>query len=68
MEQTTLNVKGMTCAHCETAVRTALLELEGVTAVEVHLQDGKVNVSYEEGQVSKEKMTEAVEDQGYDVE
>jgi copper chaperone len=67
MAQTTLNVQGMTCGHCKSAVTNALKELDGVKNVEVDLQAGKATVEYEEGKVSAENMKEAVEDQGYDV-
>ncbi|MBP2258722.1 copper chaperone CopZ [Virgibacillus alimentarius] len=66
--QTTLNVKGMTCGHCESAVKGALEEIKGVSKVKVHLDSGKVDVKYKEGKVSLEDMREAIEDQGYDVE
>ena len=65
--QTTLEVSGMTCGHCESSVKNALESLNGVTTVEVHLDTGKVDVSYEEAQVTIADMREAVEDQGYDV-
>ncbi|GAB3057619.1 copper chaperone CopZ [Virgibacillus ainsalahensis] len=65
--QTTLDVHGMTCAHCESAVKGALEELNGVTGVEVHLNTGKVDVTYDDVDVSIAAMREAVEDQGYDV-
>ncbi|RLQ94227.1 copper chaperone CopZ [Falsibacillus albus] len=67
MEQATLNVKGMTCGHCEKAVKSALGELEGVRDVEVSLKDGKVEVKYDAEKVGLGNMKEAVEDQGYDV-
>jgi copper chaperone len=67
MAQTKLNVQGMTCGHCKSAVTNALKELDGVKNVEVDLQAGKATVEYEEGKVSEENMKEAVEDQGYDV-
>jgi copper chaperone len=63
----TLNVAGMTCNHCKASVTKALQDLDGVTNVEVLLQEGKVNVSYDEAQVSVDKLKEAFEDQGYDV-
>ncbi|WP_077624914.1 copper chaperone CopZ [Sediminibacillus massiliensis] len=63
----TLHVKGMTCGHCEKAVKGALEDLEGVKGVEVHLNSGRVDVAYDDAQVTKENMTEAIEDQGYDV-
>ncbi|ENQ3081099.1 copper chaperone CopZ [Bacillus multifaciens] len=64
---TTLNVQGMTCNHCKMAVTNALSELAGVQQVEVNLQEGTVNVEYDEAKVDVEKMKEAIEDQGYDV-
>ncbi|SIS58332.1 copper chaperone CopZ [Salimicrobium flavidum] len=63
----TLNVQGMTCGHCESAVKGALGDLDGVKDVQVSLDSGKVDVTYEEGKVTDEQMKEAVEDQGYDV-
>ncbi|QKY68799.1 copper chaperone CopZ [Lentibacillus sp. CBA3610] len=65
--QTTLDVKGMTCGHCESAVKGALEEIEGVHGVEVTLDTGKVNVTYDEAIANIESMREAVEEQGYDV-
>ncbi|MUV36836.1 Cu(+) exporting ATPase [Lentibacillus sp. JNUCC-1] len=65
--QTTLDVTGMTCEHCEKAVKGALENLEGVQTVEVNLGTGKVDVSYDDASVTIAQMREAVEDQGYDV-
>jgi copper chaperone len=67
MEKVTLNVKGMTCGHCEKAVRTALEDLNGIGKVAVNLKEGKVDVEFDSGKVSNNQMKEAIEDQGYDV-
>ncbi|KXG09325.1 copper chaperone CopZ [Anoxybacillus rupiensis] len=64
----TLQVKGMTCAHCKAAVTNALRELEGVQRVEVHLEKGTVDVEYDEATVKLEALKEVIEEQGYDVE
>ena len=64
--RTTLKVEGMTCGHCEKAVKGALEELEGVQTVDVDLASGEVAVEHS-GETAKESMEEAVEDQGYDV-
>lgn len=64
---TVLIVKGMTCAHCEKAVQTAVGNLVGVTAVDVDLTSGQVNINYDEMKVTVAEITEAIEDQGYDV-
>ncbi|MEC0301912.1 copper chaperone CopZ [Terribacillus saccharophilus] len=63
----TLQVNGMTCGHCEKAVKGALGELEGIQGVEVDLASGKVDVVYDDSLVTKNEMKEAIEEQGYDV-
>ncbi|WP_079708980.1 copper chaperone CopZ [Paraliobacillus ryukyuensis] len=68
MMEKTLNVQGMSCGHCKTAVEGALNNLEGVTSADVNLDAGTVDVAYDDAKVSFEAMKEAVEDQGYDVE
>lgn len=65
--QTTLNVKGMTCGHCESAVKGALEGLEGIQTVEVDLASGKVDATYDDTKVTIADMRESIEDQGYDV-
>ncbi|WP_067730747.1 copper chaperone CopZ [Oceanobacillus damuensis] len=65
--KTTLNVQGMTCGHCKMSVEGALNELDGVTNAEVDLAAGKVEVTYDEAQITSDAMREAVEEQGYDV-
>ena len=61
----TIMVKGMTCGHCEKAVKEALAELEGVNSVKVDLETGKVVV---EGEGMKDQLLEdAVIESGYDV-
>lgn len=64
---TTLQVKGMSCEHCVHAIETALNELNGVKTVHVDLKTDKVSVTYDESAVSLEKVKEAIDDQGYDV-
>ncbi|MED5078184.1 copper chaperone CopZ [Geobacillus stearothermophilus] len=63
----TLQVQGMTCGHCKAVVTNALQTLDGVSRVEVHLQEGTVDVEYDETKVSVEKLKEAIEEQGYNV-
>lgn len=65
--KTTLDVRGMTCGHCESSVKGALEGLNGVTSVEVNLSNGKVDVTYDDAKVTVDEMRNAVEDQGYDV-
>ncbi|RED77411.1 MULTISPECIES: copper ion binding protein [Cohnella] len=65
MATTTLKVEGMSCQHCVNSVEGALKEIgaEG----KVDLKNGSVEVSYNEGSTTIEKIKAAIEDQGYDV-
>lgn len=65
--QTTIDVKGMTCGHCEKAVKDALESLAGVSAVTVDLDAGNVDVTFEEAKTNVATLKEAIEDQGYEV-
>lgn len=67
MQTKALKVKGMTCGHCKMSVENALKGLKGVSTVEVDLKSGKVEVSFDESQVTEEQMKNTIEDQGYDV-
>ncbi|ARK21406.1 copper chaperone [Sporosarcina sp. P26b] len=68
MTETTLKVSGMTCNHCVQAVEGALTELAGVERALVDLKANNVVVQYDESALNVAQMTEAIEDQGYDVE
>ena len=39
-----LNISGMTCGHCKTAVENALRQVGGVTASQVDLANGKASI------------------------
>ena len=61
----TILVEGMSCGHCEKAVKNALGELDGVKTVVVDLESKKVEVEGEN--LLDEKLKEAIEEAGYDV-
>ncbi len=67
METITLIVEGMTCNHCVKAVEGSVGKLEGVSKVNVHLENGTVDVELDSSKVSKKAVKDAIEDQGYDV-
>ncbi|NLJ99128.1 MAG: heavy-metal-associated domain-containing protein [Tissierellia bacterium] len=60
-----LLVEGMSCGHCEKAVKEAVGQLEGVKNVEVDLEDKKVEVEGEN--LVDGIIKEAIEEAGYDV-
>ena len=61
----TLLVEGMSCGHCEKAVKNALNELEGVSKVEVDLATKKVEIEGEE--LNDILIKGAIEEAGYEV-
>ncbi|GIO23605.1 copper chaperone CopZ [Oceanobacillus sp. J11TS1] len=67
MKNETIQVQGMSCGHCVKAVEGAVGGLDGVNTVNVHLEEGNVDVSFDESKVKLDTITEAIEDQGYDV-
>jgi len=67
MEKTILNVEGMSCSHCENAIKKAVGELQGVNSVLVDLKEKTVTVEYDSGKLSLDDIKNAIEDQGYDV-
>lgn len=62
-----INVNGMSCGHCTVAVEKALQALAGVEKAVADLTGKNVVVTYDPGQVSKEEMIKAIEEEGYQV-
>ncbi len=62
MNTTELNVSGMTCGHCQTAVTKALKSVEGVSDAQVDLASGKATVT---GTPDPQALIAAVIDEGY---
>lgn len=65
MERMTLKIDGMTCGHCVAQVTKALKEVDGVDVEQVKV--GTATVSFDPASTSTERITQAVEDQGYAV-
>lgn len=61
-----LDIEGMMCAHCQAHVKEALEGVEGVTQVNVSLEDKQASVTMAD-EVSDEKLTDAVTKAGYKV-
>ncbi len=65
MTETTLNVEGMSCAHCKAAVEEELGKLPGVEYSNADPGAGTVEVRYDEGKVTNADLKGAVEEAGY---
>ncbi|WPM32388.1 heavy-metal-associated domain-containing protein [Hydrogenobacter sp. T-2] len=64
MMRKTLKIEGMTCPHCVETIKRAIYSIEGVSHVEVSLQEGKVHVHMEE-EIPFHVLKSAVEEWGY---
>ena len=69
MTNTTINVDGMTCAHCVNAVTEELSKINGVTSVNIDLRAGEVSPVHitSDNEISDAEITPAVEEAGYTI-
>lgn len=67
MEKTVLNVEGMSCSHCENAVKRAVGAMNGVSNVLVDLKGKTVTVEYDGAKVNLDSIKHEIVDQGYEV-
>ena len=65
-QQSTLDVRGMTCNNCVRHVSQALRGLPGVGEVQVDLASGKARVQHDPGRASAGDLVAAVEGAGYE--
>jgi copper chaperone CopZ len=65
MESITMKVDGMSCAHCEKRVITALQRVAGVTDEKASAQEGEVAVSFDPEKSGIEQIREAILECGY---
>lgn len=59
-------VTGMTCSHCVAAVSEEVRKIDGVTAVDVDLASGTVEVT-SSGRLDDQAVAAAVDEAGYAV-
>jgi Cu+-exporting ATPase len=62
-----LQIEGMHCAGCANSVEKALSEVEGVSKASVNLATEKAFVEFENGEISREMLKQAVQNAGYDI-
>lgn len=58
------DVAGMKCGKCAAKIRTALLEVDGVKAANILVEEGKAEIAYDAGKVSPEKLLEIISGAG----
>jgi len=66
MTEHRFQVPDMSCAHCERAIKEALLGVDGVYEVDVNL-DTKTVVVHHDAVVNTGAMREAIQEAGYSI-
>lgn len=61
---TEYQVTGMTCGHCEGAIREEVSQIDGVTGIEVSAQTGRLSITSEQT-VEDAAVIAAVDEAGY---
>ena len=64
--QTTINVSGMTCGHCVSAVTMELSLLPSVTEVDVNLESGEVTIT-SDAALEQAQLATAIDEAGYEL-
>ncbi|CAB4655205.1 MAG: cation-transporting ATPase [Actinobacteria bacterium] len=64
--QTTINVSGMTCGHCVSAVTMELSLLPSVTEVDVDLESGQVTITSDTA-LEQAQLATAIDEAGYEL-
>jgi len=60
----TFTVTGMTCGHCEKAVKSAILQVDPQATVQIDRTQNKVEVASEQ---PRDKLAAAIAEEGYAV-
>lgn len=60
-----IEIKGMTCPLCTTAIKKSLKKTKGVIKAKVRLNTQKATVIFDDTKVSKKKLLDAVKNAGY---
>ena len=64
--QTTINVSGMTCGHCVSAVTMELSLLPSVTEVDVDLESGQVTITSDTA-LEPAQLATTIDEAGYEL-
>lgn len=64
--KTTIKIKGIRCASCETLIKEGIEELPGIKSVKVSRKTNTSEIEYDENKVSIEKIKSRIKKEGYE--
>ena len=67
MQQTIINIKGMTCGGCTGSVTRVLSALAGVSTVNVSLAHANAEVAFDPSVINLDALRKAIEGAGFEV-
>ena len=67
MTRERFNVPEVSCAHCQSAIETALRPLNGVEEADVDIEAKTVQVAWDDSVVDRATVVRAIESAGYAV-
>ena len=67
MSTVILSVPGISCEHCERAITQALTAQPGVSAVQVDIPRKQVTLTFDDRQLSLERVKEVLAEEDYPV-
>ena len=62
-----ISVPEIHCDHCKTSLEGALTRIGGVEQATVDIPARTITVAYDEASVHRDRLVEAIEQQGYEV-
>ena len=63
---TQFTVMGMSCSNCVAHVTKAIKDLDGISSVQVSLEEGSAIVDYDESMVNSKSIVDAIDEEGYE--
>lgn len=66
-KRTAIKIGGMHCAGCVNAIQGYVLNLPGISKIEVNLANEKATLEYEQSKVRLDTIEKAIEEVGYKV-
>ncbi|HJU82221.1 MAG TPA: copper ion binding protein [Acidimicrobiia bacterium] len=63
----TLNVPGISCAHCKNTIEGAVGQLEGIDVVAVNIDQRTVAIDFDDAAVTLPEIVAALDEVGYEV-
>ena len=62
----TISIEGMQCNHCKMSVEKALNSIEGITSVEVNLENKNAVIEFNK-EIENDKIKSVIEEAGFEV-